>query len=263
MPTERTCETSAPDGLLVSGDEAGRVWPGFGHAEVEQTLPRPAPVDTAASDALPVEELHLDPADKSYMLAENAMLKQRVAELEAEVNGLYVDLGAAQDAAHNQQLILGEQMTALAVERKRAAELELAVTTLEDQCDEYAAALNDRAELCDRLRGYYMRDRVAHSAIADYVSVIGEAGWWRARAAAWKRAAKRERRAVGVLGAHIDANRPAGMPQMGCPIPAPDGYPGCLLAGRRPDCARCWAEWARKRAREEAGGDEPDTERSE
>ena len=42
------------------------------------------PTDTAAPDDLPVEELHLDPADKSYMLAENAMLKQRVAELEAE-----------------------------------------------------------------------------------------------------------------------------------------------------------------------------------
>jgi len=95
--------------------------------------------------------LHLDPADKSYMLAENTMLKQRVhemmddaihraradaagvdagklvderiAELEAEVNGLYVDLGAAQDAAHNQQLILGEQMTALAVERRAVEKL--------------------------------------------------------------------------------------------------------------------------------------------
>jgi hypothetical protein len=47
------------------------------------------------------------------------------------------------------------------------AELETAVATLEDKCDEYAAALNDRAELCDRLRAYCRRDRRA-------VGVLGE-----------------------------------------------------------------------------------------
>lgn len=50
---------------------------------------------------------------------------------------------------------------------KRIAELETAVATLEDKCDEYAAALNDRAELCDRLRAYCRRDRRA-------VGVLGE-----------------------------------------------------------------------------------------
>lgn len=45
--------------------------------------------------------------------------------------------------------------------KQRIAELETAVATLEDKCDEYAAALNDRAELCDRLRAYCRRDRRA------------------------------------------------------------------------------------------------------
>lgn len=44
---------------------------------------------------------------------------------------------------------------------QRIAELEAAVATLEDKCDEYAAALNDRAQLCDRLRAYCRRDRRA------------------------------------------------------------------------------------------------------
>ena len=45
--------------------------------------------------------------------------------------------------------------------KQRIAELETAVATLEDKCDEYAAELNDRAELCDRLRAYCRRDRRA------------------------------------------------------------------------------------------------------
>jgi hypothetical protein len=75
-------------------------------------------LDAMDRDYPPVEELPIDPQDTLSMA-----LNQRVAELEAEVNGLYVDLGAAQDAAHNQQLILGEQMTALAVERRAVEKL--------------------------------------------------------------------------------------------------------------------------------------------
>ena len=72
-------------------------------------------------------------------------------------------------------------------------------------------------------------------------------------AAAWKRAANQERRAVEALAEQCASQKPQRMPWMGCPVPAPDGYPGCLLGGRRPDCARCWAEWACKRAREDGG----------
>ena len=76
----------------------------------------------------------------------------------------------------------------------------LSIMAERDLLMERVAELEDDVAYLDaqnkRLRGYYMRDRVAHSAIADYVSVIGEAGWWRARAAAWKRAAKRKRDAL-------------------------------------------------------------------
>ena len=64
---------------------------------------------------------------------------------------------------------------------------------------------------------------------------------------------EQERRAVEALAEQCASQKPQRMPWMGCPVPAPDGYPGCLLGGRRPDCARCWAEWARKRAREDGG----------
>ena len=110
---------------------------------------------------------------------------------------------------------------------ERVAELEAAVTTLEDRCDEYAAALNDSAELCDRLRAYYRRERRAVEMLAKH--------------AAWHDA--------------VPAGCPPGREYGG---PATEKR-ACTVA---PTCAACWVAWAQKQAREE-GGVKPDTERSE
>jgi hypothetical protein len=137
-------------------------------------------------------------------VAEIAMLRKRVAELEAENAGLYTDLQAANEAAHRQQLVLGEQMTALALARRWAAAWR-------------RAASKFRA--------------------------------WQADTEA---ALELERRAVGKL---VDVVYKAGCPLGRGPVkPHPDG---CIHIGHDPlpDCRACWARWARKRERAEAGGE--------
>ena len=68
---------------------------------------------------------------------------------------------------------LQEASECLRIQAKHVAELETVVTTLEDRCDEYAAALNDSAELCDRLRAYYRRERRAVEVLANALVMSG------------------------------------------------------------------------------------------
>ena len=139
--------------------------------------------------------------------------------------------------------------------KQRIAELETAVATLEDKCDEYAAALNDRAELCDRLRAYCRRDRRAVGVLGRELETRSgicacdvQDGWEQHRAgntvgacwAAWAR----ERRAVDKLAEHIE---------IACEGFAHGGMSAMEVApGGYMDAAEI-AAWARNRARGESG----------